>query len=308
MSEYIRNQGGSLEEKNVAFQPLAEVFGFPITNFTAESKRLRRNKLCPFNNRVPSCTKDKAKNPLGVCSIFNEGVPVITCPIRFRERWIIVEKAADFFFDEATAWTSIAEVRLADKNGKSAGNIDIVLVAYDDRGQVTDFGSLEVQAVYISGNIRAPFEYYMANPNRRQNLNWRDKPNYPKPDYLSSSRKRLVPQVLYKGEILRTWGKKQAIALQKSFFETLPRMRSVARERADLAWFLYDLKLNKAQNRYMLTNEVVIYTEFEPALERIITPEPGKIENFIELLQEKLDARLEGSPPDAPALGDVILS
>lgn len=290
------------------FQPLAEVFGVPINNFTGEAKRLRRNKLCPFNNRVPSCTKDKAKNPLGVCSIFSDGAPVITCPIRFRERWIIVEKAADFFFEEKSSWTSIAEVRLVDKYGKSAGNIDIVLVSYDERGNVNDFGSLEVQAVYISGNIRSPFEYYMADPKRRQNLDWHGKPNYPKPDYLSSSRKRLVPQVLYKGGILRAWGKKQAVALQRSFFETLPKMRNVERERADLVWFLYDLKLNKDKKTYVLTNDEVVYTEFEPALEQIITPNQGEIEDFVELLQEKLDQKLDGNPPDAPSLGDVILS
>jgi hypothetical protein len=82
----------------MADHPLAEVFGFPINNFTEDAKRMRRNKLCPFNNKVPSCTKDRAKNPLGVCSIFGDGMPVITCPIRFRERWIIVEEAANFFF------------------------------------------------------------------------------------------------------------------------------------------------------------------------------------------------------------------
>jgi len=297
-----------LKKPRMQFQPLAEVFGVPINNFSSEAKRLRRNKLCPFNNRVPSCTKDKAKNPLGVCSIFSDGVPVITCPIRFRERWIIVEKAADFFFEEKSSWTSIAEVRLEDKYGKSAGNIDIVLVSYDERGNVNDFGSLEVQAVYISGNIRSPFEYYMADPKGRQNLDWHGKPNYPKPDYLSSSRKRLVPQVLYKGGILRAWGKKQAVALQRSFFETLPKMRNVERESADLVWFLYDLKLNKDKKTYVLTNDEVVYTEFEPALEQIITPNPGKIEDFVELLQEKLDQKLDGNPPDAPSLSDVILS
>ncbi len=292
----------------MADHPLAEVFGFPINNFTEDAKRMRRNKICPFNNKVPSCTKDKAKNPLGVCSIFGDGMPVITCPIRFRERWIIVEEAANFFFDERSSWTSIAEVRLADKYGKSAGNIDIVLVSYDEQGNVTDFGSLEVQAVYISGNIRAPFENYMADPKGRQNLDWHGKPNYPKPDYLSSSRKRLVPQVLYKGGILRAWGKKQAVILQRSFFETLPKMKNVKRERADLAWFLYDLKFNKGKNRYTLTSDEVVYTEFEPALDKIITPNPGKIEDFVELLQEKLDQKLDGNPPDAPSLGDVILS
>jgi len=287
--------------------PLAEVFGFPISNFTKEAERFRRNKLCPFNNRVPSCTKDKAKNPLGVCSIFHNDTPVITCPVRFRERWIVAENAADFFFEKGTHWTSVAEVNLTDKNGKSAGHIDLVLVAYDDRGCVTDFGTLEVQAVYISGNIRAPFEYYMGDTGKRQNLSWQGKPNYPKPDYLSSSRKRLIPQVLYKGGILKTWAKKQAVVLQKRFFQTLPKMPSVDVERADIAWLIYELKPEPEANRFTLVQEEVVYTEFGPALDRIIRPEPGNIQDFIEVLQEKLDEQLDGNPPDAPTLTDAVL-
>lgn len=291
----------------MAVHPLAEVFGFPIGNFTREAKRFRRNKLCPFNNRVPSCTKDKAKNPLGVCSIFHDENPVITCPVRFRERWIIAENAADFFFEKGTLWTSIAEVNLADKSGKTAGHIDLVLVAYDDRGHVTDFGTLEVQAVYISGNIRAPFEYYMGTSGRRQNLNWQGKPNYPKPDYLSSSRKRLIPQVLYKGGILKVWGKKQAVVLQKRFFQTLPEMPSVDIERADIAWLLYELQAEPQEDRFTLVQKEVVYTEFGSALDRIIRPEPGNVEDFIEVLQEKLDEQLDESPPDAPTLTDTVL-
>lgn len=298
---------GSRTKSNKLDQPLAEVFGFPITNSTKEARRFRRNKLCPFNNRVPSCTKDKAKNPLGVCSIFSEGRPVITCPVRFRDRWIIVEQAGEFFFKEGTAWTSIAEVRLTDKKGKSAGNIDIVLVAYNQQGQIVDFGSLEIQAVYISGNIRAPFEYYMKNPGKMRNFNWRGKPNYPKPDYLSSSRKRLIPQVLYKGCILKAWRKKQAVALQKKFFETLPEMPRVKREEADIAWFLYDLRQDQSKSRYQLIDKEVIYTKFEPALRRIVNPEPGKMEDFLGILQQKLDEKLDGNPPDAPTLSDTIL-
>ena len=48
----------------------------------------------------------------------------------------------------------MTEVRLNDANGKSAGNIDVVPVSYDNDGKVLDFGALEVQAVYISGNVR----------------------------------------------------------------------------------------------------------------------------------------------------------
>jgi len=43
----------------------------------------------------------------------------------------------------------LIEVRLPDAHNKSAGNIDVVLVAYDEHEKVIDFGALEVQAVYI---------------------------------------------------------------------------------------------------------------------------------------------------------------
>nr|WP_199245429.1 NotI family restriction endonuclease [[Phormidium] sp. ETS-05] len=145
-------------------QPLGEVFGFPIHNLSQAAQRYRQNRLCPYNNKVPSCTKDKANDPLGVCSVYEGDDLAITCPIRFRQDWLIAEDAAQFFFPETTKWTSLTEIRLNDKNGQSAGNIDVVIVAYDDRGRIIDFGALEVQGVYISGNVRLPFEYYMENP------------------------------------------------------------------------------------------------------------------------------------------------
>lgn len=50
--------------------PLSEVFGFPIDYDGVKAKRYRKQRLCPFNNKVPNCTKDKANDPLGVCSIW----------------------------------------------------------------------------------------------------------------------------------------------------------------------------------------------------------------------------------------------
>src|SRR2546426_12509142 len=85
-----------------------------------------------LHNKVPNCTKDKALDPLGVCSIYSEsGEATITCPIRFREDWIIAEDAASFFFPGGTSWTCLTEIRLKDGNGLSSGNINVVLVAYD---------------------------------------------------------------------------------------------------------------------------------------------------------------------------------
>lgn len=286
--------------------PMAEVFGFPIINDTIKAKRYRDKKLCPFNNKVPNCTKDKANDPLGVCSIFHNDNPVITCPTRFREDWIVIENAAKFAFSDKTKWTSLSEIKLLDKNGQSAGNIDYVLVAYNDKGQLVDFVSLEVQGVYISGNLRNPFENYIDKPSL--NFAWSTGFNYPKPDYLSSSRKRLIPQMLYKGGIFKTWNKKQTVALQKSFFDTLPSLPTVSKEKADIAWFLYDLILDKESKQYNLTLVDTVYTDFESALFRVTTPEPSELSDFIDILQERLDERLEGNSPDTPTLTDIIIS
>ena len=286
--------------------PLAEVFGFPTNNLSTKAERFRNNKLCPFNNRVPSCTKDKANDPLGVCSIYHDDEAVITCPIRFRQDWLVVEDAARFLFGKNKSWTSLSEVKLTDKYGGVAGNIDLVLVAYDHRGRITDFGSLEIQAVYISGNIRRPFESYISNRKHGKEINW-TAPNFPKPDFLSSSRKRLVPQMLYKGGILKTWKKKQAVVLQRSFFDTLPELKTIKIEKADIAWLLYDLQLDEAGEQFNLIHTKTVYTEFAPALEKITTPEPGNIEDFVGVLQEKLDEKLDGHPPEAPTLTEIII-
>lgn len=282
--------------KNV--QPLAEVFGYLVKDQSEKANRHRSGRLCPFNNKVPNCTKDKAKNPLGVCSVFHNEAPVITCPIRFREEWLITNDAAAFFFGESSTWSSLTEVRLNDANGKSAGNIDVVLVAYDDHGKIIDFGALEIQGVYISGNVRDPFEFYMSDPITHAQMDWSTQPNYPRPDYLSSSRKRLAPQLLYKGGILHSWNKKTAVALNKGFFDTLPRLKTVRKAKADISWLIYDLEAITEDGREKFTLKKIdeIYTEFESSLLSLTTSSPGNVNEFIMLLQEKLDGQLETPP------------
>jgi hypothetical protein len=277
--------------------PLAEVFGYPATALSAEADRHRKKRLCPFNNKVPNCTKDKAQDPLGVCSVFHENEVAITCPIRFRQNWLIADDAADFFFEPDATWTTLTEVRLKDADGLSAGNIDVVLCAYDKSGKVFDFGALEVQAVYISGNIRNPFEHYMEKPASRGSMDWTQEANYPRPDYLSSSRKRLAPQLIFKGGILNSWSKKTAVALNKGFFATLPKLPEVPKKDADIAWMIYDVKAPKGPGcHYELFRERVVYTRFEPALNQITRSRPGRIEDFMNLLQEKVDEKLETPP------------
>jgi Restriction endonuclease NotI len=277
-------------------QPMAEVFGFPITNQKAEAKRHRQHHICPFNNKTVNCTKDKANDPLGVCSVYRGQDVVATCPVRFRENWLIASDAADFFFPAGTNWTTLTEIRLKDAAGGSAGNIDCVLVAYDARGKITDFGALEVQAVYISGNVRDPFELYMKNSACNADMDYREGVNYPRPDFLSSSRKRLAPQLLYKGGILYDWGKKSAVALDKHFFATLPHLAEVPKDQAEIAWLVYDFVPTPAAGKYTMKRERIVYTKFAEALKQITTARAGDVGAFIKQLQSKLDEKLEIPP------------
>lgn len=287
-------------------QPLAEVFGFPVESTTTEASRHRNNRLCPYN-KVPNCTKDSVIDPLGVCTLFDNDELAVICPVRFRQDWIIAEHAAAFFFPPGTYWTTLVEVRLNDKNGKSAGNIDVVLVAYNDEGRVTDFGSLEVQAVYISGNLRKSFfNPYSDSPATYLNTDWtQSRKKAPRPDYLSSSRKRLAPQLIYKGGILKTWGRKQAVAVHRVFFDKLPSLPEVSEQEGDIAWLIYDLLYDDTQKRYNLTLIRTVYTQFKSALDTITLSEAGVMEDFMANLQVKLDAKLEGA--SAADVSDVLV-
>jgi hypothetical protein len=276
-------------------QPMAEVFGYPITDQSAEAARHRAGKICPFNNKIANCTKDKAQDPLGVCSVYKGKEVVCTCPVRFRENWRIASDAAGFFFPPGAKWTTLTEIRLKDAEGESAGNIDCVLVSYNDRGKITDFGALEVQAVYISGNVRDPFEEYMTDPAGKANMNYNG-PNYPNPDFLSSSRKRLAPQLLYKGGIMYEWKRKSAVALDKHFFATLPTLQEVPKEQAEMAWFIYDFAPDQATGRYAMGLHRTVYTKFSEALEQITTAKAGDVNSFLQKLQTKLDEKLETAP------------
>lgn len=272
-------------------QPIAEVFGVPISDASKATQDHITAKLCPFNNVRPHCTKDKLADPLGVCSVLEGGTAHITCPVRFREHWKICEDAASFFFGRGVPYERLSEVRLKDAEGKSAGNVDYVLVKLDSGGSIADFGALEVQAVYVQGNIRNAYAHYMAT--RDPAMDWAGQPFYPSPDYYSSE-KRLAHQIYSKGSIFKGWAKRQAIAIQDSFYTTLPQLDEVGPDEADLAWFLYQLRYDPARMRYRLELARTVYTAFAEALERISVPAAGDIRPFMNILERKLKDKRRG--------------
>jgi hypothetical protein len=266
--------------------PLAEVFGYPTDNFSEEAQRHRKSRLCPYHNQVPHCTYDQTLDPLGVCSIFDRaGNPIITCPTRFRERWLVAVHAAEFFFPHGATWTSLTGVRLNDAQGHRVGNIDLVLAAHDKvTGRLLDFGAVEFQGVDISGDARLLVEQYLADPHATYD-------DAVGPDYLAANQ-RLAARLAAKGPILKAWGKKQAIAVHKHFWSSRPEPSTTTAEQADIAWLIYDFMPDRQANRYQLALVQTVYTPF-PSFEEAAITAPGPVEDFIETLAWQID-RLGG--------------
>jgi len=80
---------------------------------------------------------------------------------------------------------------------------------------------------------------------------------------------------------------------------------------AELAWLVYDLKHDVTENRRHLTLAQTVYTRFIPTLDKITKSEPGEVQEFIDLLQTKLNEVLAngaaiGTTPDTASLQDIV--
>ena len=146
----------------------------------------------------------------------------------------------------------------------------------------------------------------MQDPSRRASMNWKNRKFWPAPDYLSSSRKRLAPQLIFKSGILNAWKKKTAVALDAGFFATLPTLKQVPQRKAEIAWLVYDIELDKKANFYFLKKKQTVYTEFAGSLEQITKSEPGDVNDFVGVLQEKLDEKLSGTPPNTQTIDQLL--
>jgi hypothetical protein len=94
---------------------------------------------------------------------------------------------------------------------------------------------------------------------------------------------------------LKQWNKKQVVALQSSFYNTLTSLPEFDKNESDFAFFLYDLIPDDETKVLTLKLQRVVYTKFANALEQIAKFEAGSINQFTDILQRKLDAKRVGN-------------
>ncbi|GAC1609644.1 MAG: hypothetical protein NVS3B3_16630 [Aquirhabdus sp.] len=186
----------------------------------------------------------------------------------------------------------------ADDDKKRAGRIDWLLI--DPRSVGTDnlkWCALETQALYFSGGkMEEEFSAYAKNDG--ENLLY--PVEHRRPDYRSNGPKRLAPQLAVKVPVLRSWGTKVAVVVDRYFYgqmgELKPAFASAKTEKAKLdqaevVWFVvdYDAKMKLKQGD-------VIYTDLAKSVEALNATEPIEKDAFHEGIKSLLnDVAKEGA-------------
>ena len=253
---------------------------------------------CPFQQGGIPCRKKG-----GVCSIQHyrrrpaphedrigerSGTPVITCPHRFDQGNLVPKWLAQVVgFVEAEAFLA-REVPFmhSPSTGRPAGRIDLVLA--NSNKSFVWFG-LEIQAVYFSGTgMRTEFERLALDADKLP-----PSPNaVRRPDWRSSSAKRLMPQLQVKAPTLRRWGTKLAVAVDMPFFEAIggpSRKVSQDLDEGDIIWLVPQIS-----DEYQLEALHWEVLSLEDSSDKLLAAKTVKRGEFEEALRAKLQP-LQGS-------------
>ena len=263
---------------------IAEWFGQPFARLTVNTRQqlaaaaLAQSEAppCPFQSGNPPCSKRG-----GVCSIKTPQLPpVITCPRRFDDRDFLPSWLARIVGFHDVYLASEVPFMRSPTTGRSAGRIDLV-VSKD--GDASTWFGLEVQAVYFSGEgMGSDFELLLENSDKQ--------PPEPtarrRPDWRSSSAKRLMPQLQIKAPTLRRWGTKLAVAVDLPFFESIGGPSSFPSHDlndGDIVWLVPQI-----DDDYELVEHHWEVLSLEKSSEKLLAAETVKREEFENALKGKL--------------------
>ncbi len=284
---------------------IAEWFGLPFHDLPPDvRKHLARRSLreegnvppCPFQSNEPPCRKKG-----GICSIrkYKEdingridspvGDPVIVCPARFEQKKLLVSWLAEIVGIPQREGMVAREVPFmhGTSTKKPAGKIDLVVASLLD-SEIKWYG-LEIQAVYFSGpGMQTQFELLRDDGGA--------KPPFPdairRPDWRSSSAKRLMPQLQIKVPTLRRWGSKLAVAVDRPFFEAIGGSSSNPSQDlndGDIIWLVPKLS-HIEDGLFQLTRGHWEVLTLEDSNDKLLAAETIRREQFEEDLRAKLES------------------
>ena len=284
---------------------IAEWYGRRLVGMSPSQRRaLARTALgqtkeippCPFQDDSPTCRKAG-----GVCSIQlyetddseyvtrAEDEPVIVCPARFEEGSLLISWLGEIAgFPNANTYMA-REVPFMESiaTGKPAGKIDLV-VARPTQDRLEWYG-LEIQAVYFSGP-GMPSEFRALLEETKSRI------PYPKqtrrPDWRSSSAKRLMPQLQVKVPTLTRWRAKMAVAVDEPFFEaiggpTQPFSQDLGD--GDIIWMVPKMELND-DGTYRLARGHWEVLTLQASREKLLAARTIQQSEFEAILRGKLTA------------------
>ena len=273
---------------------IAEWFGEPFGSlppprrqrFAAAALGESVSLPCPFKAGMPPCSKKG-----GVCSIRRyrhergritepAGSTVITCPSRFGQADLLPRWLADIVGFEQVFLAREVPFMRSPETEKAAGRIDLVLSGDSTAAQW--FG-LEIQAVYFSGQgMSADFEQLKHDGGHS--------PPEPtttrRPDWRSSSAKRLMPQLQVKAPTLRRWGTKLAVAVDHPFFQSIGGASSAPSHdlnEGDIIWLV-----PRVSDNHQLEPQHWEVLSLEASSEKLLAATSVKREEFESALRAKL--------------------
>ncbi len=255
-----------------------EFFGYPATEESAEAKCFRSQELCPFVEGacIKNIQLDEKRRISGVCSIkpVTSG-PVVTCPHRmYAGEYQILKNVAKLAFgiplelvssDRVSEARNLGgdfvvvfgqrwgrELRLPSRGGRGSYFVDWILARLSSSFELVDFTAVEVQTIDTTGNYREEFRALsegLAFPGRSTaNPNW------------ENVNKRILPQIIYKGHVLR----REPKCTKGLFFISPTPVYSRIKERlggeldeihpssGSLTFMHYDLGTKNLENQYSL--------------------------------------------------------